>query len=64
MINWDDLLAAFALFLILEGLLPFLNPPAFKDYVERIATMANSSIRIIGFVVMAMGLGLLYFIRS
>ncbi|MYB33822.1 MAG: DUF2065 domain-containing protein [Gammaproteobacteria bacterium] len=64
MINWDDLLVAFALYLILEGLMPFLSPPAFRGFVQRISTMSDSSIRITGLAVMLLGLVLLYLVRS
>jgi len=64
MINWDDLLAAFALYLVLEGLMPFLSPPAFRGFVQRISAMPDSSIRKTGFAVMLLGLGLLYLLRS
>lgn len=64
MINWQDLLAAFALYMILEGLMPFLSPPAFKRFVQRISEMSDSSIRNTGLVVMLLGVGLLYFVKS
>ncbi len=64
MINWDDLLAAFALYLVLEGLMPFLSPPAFRGFVQRISAMPDSSIRKTGLAVMLLGLGLLYLLRS
>ena len=64
MVNWDDLLVAFALYLILEGLMPFLSPPAFRGFVQRISAMSDSSIRITGFTVMLLGLVLLYLVRS
>ncbi len=64
MVNWDDLLVAFALYLILEGLMPFLSPPAFRGFVQRISTMSDFSIRITGFTAMLLGLVLLYLVRS
>ena len=31
--DWNDLWAAFALYLVLEGIIPFLNPGGAKRYV-------------------------------
>jgi uncharacterized protein YjeT (DUF2065 family) len=62
--NWSDLLAAFALYLILEGILPFLNPQAMKRIMASFSTLADIQLRIWGLVSMTVGLTLLYFVRS
>lgn len=62
--NWPDLLAALALYLILEGILPFLNPQAMKRVMLTFANLADGQLRIWGSVSMAAGLVLLYFVRT
>jgi uncharacterized protein len=62
--NWSDLLAALALYLILEGILPFLNPQAMKRVMLTFANLADGQLRIWGSVSMAAGLVLLYFVRA
>lgn len=53
------LLAAFALMLILEGLLPFLAPQAWRNVFRRVTEMSDGQIRFIGLSSMIMGLILL-----
>lgn len=61
--NWSDLAAAFALYLVLEGILPFLNPQAMRRIMSALASVADSSLRLWGFVSMSAGLLLLYIVR-
>jgi hypothetical protein len=61
---WSDLLAAVALLLVLEGILPFLNPDAVKRGLARIIEMSDRELRVIGFVSMLAGLILLLVVRS
>jgi len=62
--NWSDLLAAFALYLVLEGLLPFLKPDGWKQTVALMAKLPDSQLRIFGLVSMVAGLLLLAFVRG
>jgi uncharacterized protein YjeT (DUF2065 family) len=62
--NWTDLLAAFALYLVLEGILPFVNPQAMKRFMLTMANFADQHLRIWGLTSMAAGLVLLYIARS
>ena len=62
--NWSDLVAAFALYLVLEGILPFLNPQAMKRVMLTFANLADGQLRVWGSVSMAAGLVLLYFARA
>jgi uncharacterized protein YjeT (DUF2065 family) len=62
--NWSDLLAAFALYLILEGILPFLNPQAMKRIMESFSQLADRQLRLWGLVSMTVGMVLLYLVRS
>jgi uncharacterized protein len=62
--NWSDLLAAFALYLVLEGIMPFVNPQAMKRFMLTMAQFADQHLRIWGLVSMVLGLVLLYAVRS
>ena len=55
------LLSAFALMLIIEGLLPLIAPGAWRDMFRRIIEMNDGQIRFIGLASMLAGLALLYF---
>jgi len=57
---WHDLLLALALLLVLEGLLPFLNPAGFKQAMLMISQMSGKQLRISGFVSMMLGVLLMY----
>jgi len=63
-VDWHNLLAAFAIFLILEGLLPFLSPPAFKNYVQKMLAVSDSALRYMGLGSMIAGVVLLYIVRN
>jgi hypothetical protein len=63
-VNWTDLLAALALYLVLEGILPFLNPAAMKRVMLSLAGLADGQMRIWGFASMTAGVLLLYFVRA
>ena len=62
--QWGDLWAAFALYLVLEGLMPFLNPGAMKRTLLRLAGLEERTLRIAGFASMIAGALLLYFVRG
>lgn len=60
---WDDLWAATALFLVFEGILPFLSPGGFRKNLQLMSQMKDRSLRYAGFFSMLAGLGLLYVVR-
>ncbi|MEY4931935.1 MAG: hypothetical protein RLZZ403_255 [Pseudomonadota bacterium] len=62
--QWSDLLAAFALYLVLEGIMPFLNPGAMKRALLRFASLPDMQLRVAGSVSMVLGIALLYFVRG
>jgi uncharacterized protein YjeT (DUF2065 family) len=61
---WSDLLAALALMLVLEGLLPFLNPSGWRRMFVQLAQNSDTHLRLGGLVCMGLGLLLLFFARS
>ncbi len=60
---WNDLWAALALMLVLEGILPFLNPDGVRRLLQSMSQVDNRSLRISGLVSMLAGVGLLYLVR-
>ena len=54
-------LMAFALMLIIEGLLPFLAPTLWRETFRRITQMSDGQIRFFGLTSMLVGLLLFYF---
>lgn len=59
----DILLPALALMLVLEGLLPFLAPAAWREAFVRMTEMKDGQIRFMGLASMLAGLLLLLFTR-
>ena len=62
--HWGDLWAAFALYLVLEGLMPFLNPGAMKRTLLQLSGLEERTLRMAGFASMVAGALLLYFVRG
>ena len=59
----SKLLTAFALMLVMEGLLPFVAPAAWRETFLRLAQLANGQIRFIGLVSMLCGFVLLFLVN-
>jgi len=60
---WTDLLSAIALVLIIEGIMPFVNPDGARRMFLMASQMNNSSLRYIGLTSMLVGLVFLYLVR-
>ena len=60
---WDELLAAFGLMLVLEGIMPFLNPRALRQTLLRMTQLEDRVLRFAGLASMALGLLVLYWFR-
>ncbi|MEY3182368.1 MAG: hypothetical protein RLZ35_353 [Pseudomonadota bacterium] len=61
--DWQDLFVALALVFVIEGMLPFLRPEAWRKTMGRIATKPDQAVRLLGFISMMTGVILLYIIR-
>lgn len=61
---WQDIFTAFALYLIIEGMIPFVSPGNFRKTVARMAELGDTNLRLAGAVAMAAGLLLLFAVRS
>ena len=59
-----NLFSAFALVLVLEGVLPFIAPALWRETFRRLAELADGQIRFVGLCSMVAGLVLLYVARS
>lgn len=57
-------MGAFALMLLVEGLLPFISPRRWRSVFERATRMSDGQIRFIGLSSMLAGLAMLYFFLS
>ncbi|HET7204864.1 MAG TPA: DUF2065 domain-containing protein [Steroidobacteraceae bacterium] len=62
--DWRDLGAAFALYLVLEGLLPFVNPGGAKRTFVALSQMDDRALRRIGLGSMIAGCVVLFFVRG
>lgn len=60
---WQALGVALALMLIIEGVMPFLNPAHFRENLLRICQLDNKQLRVVGFFSMLLGLLLLYWVH-
>jgi uncharacterized protein YjeT (DUF2065 family) len=57
----NELLAALALVMVIEGLMPFISPARWRDVFSRILAMSDGQIRFIGLLSILLGLfGLLW----
>ena len=56
---WDLLLGACALMLVVEGLLPFFSPGAWRRVFERATQMSDGQLRFLGLSSMLAGLVML-----
>jgi len=59
----QDLLTAFALLLIIEGLMPVLAPLKWQNYLQEISRMKPRTVRTVGVASMLAGALLLQFLK-
>jgi uncharacterized protein YjeT (DUF2065 family) len=59
----SDLLAAVALFFVLEGIIPFLSPNGMKRALEMLLTLGDRELRIAGLGSMLVGVAILFLVR-
>jgi uncharacterized protein YjeT (DUF2065 family) len=58
-----DVLVAFALLLVIEGMLPFLSPERFRRLLLLMAAENKRSLRLAGLASMVSGVALLYLVN-
>ncbi len=62
-VSWNDLLAAIALVLVFEGLMPFLSPESFRRTLVQVAQLDDRTLRTAALLAMLAGLALLAVVR-
>ena len=62
-LNLTDLLAAFGLFLVLEGIAPFLIPGGVKRAFAKLLQVQDRELRIAGLGSMLVGVVILFLVR-
>ncbi len=61
---WQDLLTAGALVLVIEGILPFVNPQGYRRAILSMAELDDRMLRIGGLLSMLLGTALVFLIRN
>jgi uncharacterized protein len=61
---WNELLAALALVMVIEGITPFVNPAGLRKTMQTMARLDDASLRTAGLVSMLLGVSLLYWVKS
>jgi len=61
---WSDLFAAFALYLVFEGLMPFVSPASWRKSMLMVLQFRDGQLRLIGLVSVFVGLVLLLYVRG
>lgn len=61
--NLSDLVAAFGLFLVFEGIAPFINPQGVKRALTRLLEVRDRELRIAGLGSMLVGVVILFVAR-
>lgn len=59
----NTFLQALCLVLVIEGVVPFLNPGRWRTLVAKLAMVSDAQLRIMGLVSMLLGAGLLFLVR-
>lgn len=63
-VDWSDLAAAFALYLVIEGIMPFLNPQGVRRVMAMFSQLPDIQLRVAGLASMVAGVVLLWVIRG
>jgi len=59
-----NLMAAFALMLVLEGVLPFIAPAVWREAFRKMTEMSDGQVRFVGLLSMLGGLLILFFAKN
>ena len=60
---WNELLTAAGLMLVLEGIMPFLNPRRLRLLFLQLSQTEDKVLRVMGLLSMLAGVAILYFLR-
>jgi hypothetical protein len=59
-----NLMAAFALMLVIEGVLPFIAPAVWREAFRKMTEMSDGQVRFVGLLSMLGGLLILSFVKN
>ena len=60
----NEVLFAISVFLILEGLVPFISPRLYKYLLSQMLTSSENSIRVTGLILIILGVVLMNLLRA
>jgi uncharacterized protein YjeT (DUF2065 family) len=60
---WEELWIAIALILVIEGIMPFINPKGWRKTLRTVSEMDDNTLRTIGLSSMIFGVILLYLVH-
>jgi uncharacterized protein YjeT (DUF2065 family) len=63
-LKWGDLLAALALVMVIEGIVPFVSPQSLRRMLETVSRIDDRTLRVSGLAAMICGVILLYLVRQ
>jgi len=61
--DWEGLGVGLAFYLVIEGLMPFLNPKLWKKTLLEALQLPENSLRVFGAISITLGIALLYAIK-
>jgi len=56
---WQEILTVISILFIFEGLIPFVSPSKYKNFVSSMSKLNTNNLRILGFISMTFGVLLL-----
>ena len=56
---WQEILTVISILFIIEGLIPFISPSKYKNFVISMSKLNTNNLRILGFISMTFGVLLL-----
>ena len=59
---WQEILTVVSILFIIEGLIPFISPSKYKNFVSSMSKLNTNNLRILGFISMIFGVLLLVLI--
>ncbi len=62
--DWQDLFAALALVMVIEGIMPFISPQGLRRAYAQLTQLDDRTLRIIGLASMIAGVVLLAIVKS
>ncbi len=61
--DWEALGVGFAFYLMIEGIMPFMNPQGLKRTFIEVLKLSDNALRVVGAISIVLGVALLYAIK-